>query len=151
MTESILPLFDFPLEEAPKPTVAADYPAAATTADVFLEYHKRNPQVYRTLRSLALDLLRRGITRYGIKGLFEVMRWEYARRTGEDEPLKLNNLFPSYYARMLVANDRRFEDFFTFRRMAADFDPPGICYQCGIIVTLGAPEVSTVCFTCEGE
>lgn len=146
-----LPLFSVPLEENPKPDVAPDYPQGATTAEMFLHYHQKNPQVYRLLHRLGLDLLRRGVRKYGVKGLFEVMRWQYARQTGEEEPLKLNNRFPSYYARLLLANDHRFTGFFSFRRMREDFQPPTICHLCGSIIALTTPEQPSVLYTCEGE
>ena len=118
--------FDLPIEDAPIPTVAPDYPETASTTELFAEYHRRNPAVYRALRSLALDLRSRGRKHFGMKGLFEVLRWHSARYSNEDEPLKLNNLFTSYYARLMIHHEPSLRSFFRVRRMIDAFDPSTI-------------------------
>lgn len=82
----------------------------------FMAFHVENPHVYDELRRLALDLKRKGVTRYGIAGLFEVLRYDSALATGGDA-FKLNNSFRSFYARLLMDNEPRLRDFFELRTM----------------------------------
>ena len=64
-----------------------------TKSQRFRKYHQQNPRVYRELRSMAFDLLRVGRTHYGMKGLFEVLRYEHARLTRGEDDFKINNIF----------------------------------------------------------
>lgn len=83
----------------------------------FRTFHAANPWVYEELRSLALDLRRRGRTRYGIKGLWEVMRWHRVQATSPDdeEPYRLNNNYTAYYARLLMEQEPELKGFFSIR------------------------------------
>ena len=84
----------------------------------FEEYHKNNPEVYERLVELALGLLNRGHKRYGIAGLFEVLRWESAMETVGDH-FKLNNNYRAFYARLIMDNEPRLHGFFETRRQTA--------------------------------
>lgn len=45
----------------------------------------------------------RGVEKIGIGHMFEVLRWEYHRRTkGDKDDFKLNNNYRSRYARLIV-------------------------------------------------
>ena len=89
-----------------------DAPAKADMA--FVEYHHKHPEVYAAFRTLALRLYNAGVRHYGAKCLFEVLRYETIIRA-RNEPFKLDNSHVSRYARLLAANDKRFESFFSFR------------------------------------
>lgn len=91
-----------------------DAPAKADMA--FIAYHHAHPEIYAAFRTLALRLLQRGVTHYGAKAIFEVLRYETAIRA-QGEPLKINNVHVSRYARLLAANDQRFANFFEFREL----------------------------------
>tara|TARA_R100001510_G_C7653488_1_gene211730 strand:+ start:1689 stop:2033 length:345 start_codon:yes stop_codon:yes gene_type:complete len=101
-------------------TVAPDYPSGLSLSERFKMYHERNPLVYIGLRRLALQLKRRGRKHYGIKGLFEVLRWEHARLSADDEPLKLNNAFTASYARLLMQQEPELQGFFRLRVSASE-------------------------------
>ena len=85
----------------------------------FKDFHLSNPHVYRGLRDLAIKMRRTGRKRYGIKGLFEVLRWETSLRTTDSE-FKLNNSYTSFYARLLMATEHELSGFFSTRRSVAD-------------------------------
>lgn len=89
-----------------------DAPDKATLA--FLDYHHRNPQIFASFRDMALRLWKHGVRHYGAKALWEALRYETTIRA-HDEPLKLNNNYTSYYARLLMMQDQRFVDFFSIR------------------------------------
>ena len=73
--------------------------------------------MYDELRKLALALINRGHLRYGIAGLFEVLRYRHAMRTIDpDESFKLNNNYRAYYARLLMDRELRLVGFFLTRK-----------------------------------
>lgn len=91
-------------------------PGRLTLEEEFRLFHDNNPHVYAALRELALDLVRRGVRRYSIAGLFEVLR--YQRSLATDDPasaFKLNNDYRSFYARELMRREPRLAGFFELR------------------------------------
>lgn len=116
-TTTTTPLQPWLLEELPQ-TVAPDISPAASIQERFDAFHKANPHVYTALRRLALAARSRGIQRYGIKGIFEQLRWQYAIQTAGDE-YRLNNVFSSRYARLLMQNEPALAGFFETRRLQA--------------------------------
>jgi len=108
------------IDPAPIETVAPDYPKGISLGERFKIYHERNPLVYTGLKRLALDLKRSGRSHYGIKGLFEVLRWEHARLSADNEPLKLNNAFTASYARLLMQQEPELQGFFRLRVSASE-------------------------------
>jgi hypothetical protein len=100
------------------PMVAPAYAKTDTIEQRFIAFHKANPAVYSALRSMALGIKRQGTARYGIAGLFEVLRWRYAMQTSGD-PFKLNNNFRALYARLLMDNEPELADFFEVRERRA--------------------------------
>ena len=94
------------------------YPIAS--ADKFLAFHRDNPEVYDRLRDLSLQLRRRGRAVYGIKSLFEVLRWKMAIET-TDEDFKLNNNYTSFYARLLMWSEPELRNFFRLREQRLPF------------------------------
>jgi hypothetical protein len=84
-------------------------------AQRFQDFHRENPHVYERLRVMALDLMRRGVNRYSIAGLFEVLRYEHAVKTSSDDGLKLNNNHRALYARLLETQVPALDGFFLMR------------------------------------
>jgi len=110
---SLLDSLDLP----PLTPVAAQ--VGQTIEERFSAFHAANPHVYRALRSLALDLRRRGCQRYGMKGLFELLRWQSAvSAKGPAEPYKLNNIYTAHYARLLMTQEPALSGFFETREHA---------------------------------
>jgi hypothetical protein len=82
----------------------------------FWKFHLRHPRVYEELRNHAINLKRRGRKHYGVKALFEVIRYHRALET--DEPGKqwlLNNNYSALYARLLMKNEPELRGFFRLR------------------------------------
>lgn len=80
----------------------------------FMQFHTENPQVYVELRFMAQSLRARGRTHYGIKALFEVLRFHRALTTN-DPDFKLNNNYHAYYARLLMKQEPTLHGFFETR------------------------------------
>ena len=87
----------------------------------FLEFHTKNPHVYEQLENLALQLRRSGVTRWGMKALWEVLRYELVLRTSSSaRSFRLNNNYPAYYARMLMDSHPELNGFFETREHRGD-------------------------------
>lgn len=103
------------LQATVQPKVARE----ATIQERFESFHKANPHVYVALRALALQMLGSGVKEYGIKGLFEILRWQFSVQT-KGEPYRLSNDFTSRYARMLVEKNPELGTFFAFRELRSE-------------------------------
>jgi len=85
-----------------------------THRDKWLAFHRANPEVYTGLVSLARRMHERGLKHYGMKSLFEVMRFHRAMKA-TDEPFKLNNNYTAFYARLIMLRCPDLDGFFEVR------------------------------------
>lgn len=85
-----------------------------TPEEKFRDFHARHPEVYRELKRRAFELRKRGWTRWGIRNLWERMRYEFAIEQTLDD-FKLNNNHAPYYARLLMENEPALAGFFETR------------------------------------
>jgi hypothetical protein len=92
-------------------------PHVGTIDERFAAFHAANPHVYRNLVTLARDLHQDG-RRVGMKMLFEVLRWQHLRTTG-DQGFTLNNDFSSRYARLIAEREADLADAFELRVLRA--------------------------------
>jgi hypothetical protein len=97
--------------------------------EAFERFHAENPNVYAELERLAFKLKVKGIERWGIKALWEVLRYELAINTNAPVgTYKLNNSFTAHYARLLM--ERNPEDlagfFETRERRGQGVDTPDL-------------------------
>ncbi len=105
------------METPAQPTLFDGTPDAPLDAR-FWAFHRANPHVYERLRTKALQLRRRGWTRYSIKTLYEVLRWEDDIETDDpNSDLKLNNSYTSRYSRLLEEREPELRDFFYKRKL----------------------------------
>jgi len=83
----------------------------------FRKFHKNNPQVYNAIEHLALKEIANGRERYGMKAIFERLRWEsdVLRVKGID------NSFTSHYARLFQQQNPKHADFFETRPLRGLF------------------------------
>lgn len=114
--ESLAPTPPVTAPAPPAESVApfeAVMPVAGVLADdtrigqKFAAFHRENPRVYAALRELALAAVRRGKKKIGAKALWERLRWDLwiEARDGDDPEFKLNNVFTSRYARLLMESE----------------------------------------------
>lgn len=86
----------------------------------FEAFHAGNPHVYQELRGLAREVQGRGYRKFGIRPLWERLRWKNMFEvTDPDSIYKLNDHYKEFYSRMLM-EEAEFTDFFTKRRSRAD-------------------------------
>jgi hypothetical protein len=102
----------------------------AAYREAFERFHAENPMVYDQLERLAFKLKVRGVERWGIKALWEVLRYELAIATNSQVgEFKLNNNLTAHYARLLM--ERNPEDLAGFfetreRRRGQGVDTPDL-------------------------
>jgi hypothetical protein len=84
----------------------------------FQVYHEAHPEVYEYLLQLAQDMQSRGFRHYGMKALFEKVRWHFQVEKGLED-FKLNNNYHSRYARLMMAREPDLEGFFELRELKA--------------------------------
>lgn len=98
-----------------------DYPKEATLFEKFVLWHRMNPQVYFALRRMALNMRAKGIRRYGLQALVEVLRFDYTMQTNGDE-FKINNSYVAFYARLLMERNAQLAGFFEIREQRQPID-----------------------------
>jgi len=87
-----------------------------TVQHKFEQFHSQNPGVYDRLVALARQMQQEGFTRYSIKQLWGVLRWHYdLHPTDEHSSFKLNDLYYSRYARLIMNKEPGMQDFFKTR------------------------------------
>jgi hypothetical protein len=88
----------------------------------FEQFHLDNPWAYATLAQMIEELRAKGVERWGMKSLWEVLRWRIAIgqvRVVGDADFKLNNDYTSRYARLLVQNNPEWANMFELRELRA--------------------------------
>ena len=83
--------------------------------ECFNAFNKRNPHVYDKLKTLALRLKRVGASRYGMKALFEIIRYNALLQS--DQKFRLSNSHAPYYARLLMKQEPELAGFFTVKEL----------------------------------
>lgn len=85
----------------------------------FEQFHNDHPWVYHRLKDLALAIKQTGRDHYGMKALFEVLRFEHAMESNKLDGFKLNNNYTALYARKLGQEVPQLEHFFKYRERKA--------------------------------
>ena len=119
-------LFDLPRTTYP------ENKAGATLEEQFVAFHQANPHIFDMLREMALELQTAGRKRYGISGLFEVLRWRYAVKTSEPD-FKLNNNHRAFYARKLMSYVPELRGFFAIRTQRRETNGQDTKHQTGVL------------------
>jgi len=81
----------------------------------FIRFHQRNPHVYKLIVDISMSMKRSGVHKFGMKGVFEYMRWQYSMQT-QGERYKLNNVFTALYARLIMECEPGLKGFFETRK-----------------------------------
>lgn len=87
--------------------------------DRFEAYHARHPEVYNLLVRMARAAQQRG-QRFGIKALFEIVRWQRYVERDEGAAWKLNNVFTAWYARRIMEQEPDLQGFFETRELRSE-------------------------------
>ena len=87
------------------------------TISEFNSFNKRNPSVYTKLLEISLRLKKVGASKYGMKALFEILRFNALLQS--DSKFELNNSYAPYYARLLMKNEPLLDGFFRIRTLTS--------------------------------
>lgn len=99
------------------PLVTPSYAPTATISERYETWKAANPWVLPTLERLVSEWLAAGHNRVGMKAVWEVLRWQYGKTTGEQ--FKANNDFTSRAARDLIERNPEWADAFELRELRA--------------------------------
>lgn len=77
----------------------------ATIRARFLRFHRDNPNVYRELVAMARELRSAGHARFGLRMLWETLRWRRMLATSDPSGYKLNDHYIAHYARMMMDSE----------------------------------------------
>ncbi len=78
------------------------------------KFHAEHVDVYHKLVDLSRECRQMGYKKFGMRALWERMRWHFQVERGEEE-FKLNNNFPPYYARFIMERNPDLAGFFETR------------------------------------
>lgn len=82
---------------------------------LWLDFDRRNPQVFEKLKELALEAKRKG-AKVGIRLLVERLRWDLAMKVQRDEnEPKINDWYSSFWSRRLMAEVPELAGYFEIR------------------------------------
>ena len=82
----------------------------------FMRFHVDHPAVYQRLVAMAMEWKRAGRKHGGIKMFWEALRYESGINT-TDGDFKLNNSYPSRYARLIMQREPELRGFFETREL----------------------------------
>lgn len=90
-----------------------------TIQERFETFHSNNPKVYDKLVELSRQAKAKGFSHYGIRTIWELMRWHFEVVEQQDGLYYLNDHFHSRYARKIMENEHDLDGFFHIRRLTA--------------------------------
>ncbi len=91
---------------------------SGTIQERFERFNRLNPWVFQAIERLASDWFSLGRKRMGIKMLWEVVRWQYARSTVDPAcDFKINNNYHSRYVRLLIEKHPEWIGMFETRKL----------------------------------
>lgn len=106
----------------PPRSVYDDAPPRKRSIDArFADFDRDNPFVYAELVKFTRRAVRAGVTRLGIRCVWERLRWKFEVETYRPagEPFKLNDHFTSRYVRKLVRQHPEWAGLFELRELRA--------------------------------
>lgn len=112
---SLFDVFDLDTLDA----MAAEGDRAATIQARFVRFHQANPSVYRELVAMARELRSAGHDRFGLRMLWETLRWRRMLATSDPSGYKLNDNYISRYARLIMRREPDLAGVFETRAIRA--------------------------------
>lgn len=85
----------------------------------FREFDEANPELWELIQKYAFRAMARGHKHYGMKALFEVIRWHTSVETSRDD-FKVNNNYTAFYVRKFDMRHPHLAGFFRTRESVAD-------------------------------
>lgn len=92
----------------------------------FLEYHKKNPQVFTLFVQFAEELIGSGRKRGSAHAVMHRIRWHHDVDAGDEDEFKINNNYAAWYSRLFEYKHPQHKGFFKRRRQTSADDPAKI-------------------------
>lgn len=92
--------------------------AKPTLAERYAAFERENPHVVDRFCEIALDMIRRGVTRWSADAVAHVLRWEALVQTKGDE-YRINNSYVRFLSERFVERHPEHADFFERRKRRA--------------------------------
>lgn len=89
--------------------------------DAWLDFHRRNPAVFRRFLQLAIEA-RENRKRFGARTIWEYMRWTMAFETDTDDEASLNDHHCPYFARLAMLRHPELRGLFVTKSARFDAD-----------------------------
>ena len=94
---------------------------------LFIEFDRKNPNIYTLFKDLTLDRIERGFTVYGARMVYGHIRWDFdepVKNTKSThmpyddykDPIRLNDSHSCFYARMFMHEEPQHEGFYRRRK-----------------------------------
>lgn len=83
-------------------------------SQLFVEYHRDNPEIYDEFERLTLKAIAAGRKNYGANGIVELIRWN-TTVIAKNDKFKINNNYAPHYARLFEERNPQHEGFFRKR------------------------------------
>ncbi len=87
--------------------------------EAFIEFHTKNPKIYKHFEKYAFDAIRKGKSKISFKMIMEVIRWNAYLKNAKDECFKIDNNFGSRYARIFAEKHPKHINRINFRRLTS--------------------------------
>ena len=91
--------------------------------EAFLDFHNKNPKVYKAFENEAFRAIKAGRTKLSAKLIINYIRWNTFIDSTDDN-FKINDGFQSYYGRLFMALNPDHSDKFECRKLRNEEDGP---------------------------
>lgn len=88
-----------------------------TIETAFLDFHQKNPDVYKEFSKLAFEAIKAGKRKLSSKMIINVIRWNISLKTKTNDGFKINDAFTAYYARLFMQKNPTWYGIFNTRRL----------------------------------
>jgi hypothetical protein len=81
---------------------------------MIINYHKKNPHLYEAFVEFSSEAYNAGYTYFSAEMIINRMRWQ-TMIEAKDDSFKIRNAIKPFYARMLMAKNKKYNNFFKLR------------------------------------
>ena len=93
-----------------------ELPLSKTGAQQWLDFHEKNPEVWKHFERFTFEAIRAGRPRFSHWAVMQRVRWETVIVTKGDD-YKINNNLIAHYARFFIQCYPQHDGFFALRRL----------------------------------
>jgi uncharacterized membrane protein len=81
---------------------------------MIINYHEKNPHLYEAFKQYSANAINSGYKYFSAEMIINRMRW-YSMIEAKDDSFKIRNDVKPFFARMLMANNEKYNNFFKLR------------------------------------